>query len=94
MKSLAFRQQIRTYELEQVLPFMPDGCSILEIGAGAGWQAKTLAEKGFTVTAIDIAASNYRANQIWPILEYDGKHISYTCRQDHKEDSYGHGIAL
>jgi SAM-dependent methyltransferase len=83
MKSLAFRQQIRIYELEQVLPFMPAGCSILEIGAGAGWQAKVLADKGFQVTAIDIASSRYRADQIWPVIDYDGEQIPFP---DHSFD--------
>lgn len=77
MKSISFRQSIRNYELGQVIPFFPTGSSILEIGAGAGWQAKALAEKGFQVEAIDIASSRYRTNRVWPVVDYDGRHIPF-----------------
>lgn len=83
MKSAAFRQAIRKYELEQVLALMPPNSTVLEIGAGAGWQAKMLAEQGFCVEAIDIRSSRYKATQIWPVLEYDGKHIPFP---DHTFD--------
>ncbi len=84
MKSAAFRQAIRKYELEQVLSLMPPNSTILEIGAGAGWQAKLLAERGFQVEAIDIGSSRYKAQQVWPVLEYDGKHIPFP---DHVFDA-------
>lgn len=83
MKSVAFRQAIRRYELEQVLSLMPPNSTVLEIGAGAGWQAKMLAEQGFCVEAIDISSSRYKVSQIWPVLEYDGKHIPFP---DHTFD--------
>lgn len=83
MKSSYFRQAIRQYELESVLPLMPSGRSILEIGAGAGWQAKILTEQGFRVEAIDIGSSRYKASQVWPVLEYDGKNIPFP---DHTFD--------
>lgn len=80
MKSLAFRQAIRQYELEQVISLMPAGGSLLEIGAGAGWQAKLLAEQGFQVKAIDIGSSRYKSQQVWPVLEYNGKSIPFPDR--------------
>jgi 2-polyprenyl-3-methyl-5-hydroxy-6-metoxy-1,4-benzoquinol methylase len=51
---------------------------ILEIGSGSGLQAKRLAEKGYDVKAIDIADSIYSEQRIWPILNYDGKHIPFS----------------
>jgi len=70
-----FQKAIRTFELEQVIRLFPPGARILEIGAGAGWQAKILSERGFDVTAIDIAQPRYRAIQEWPVVEYDGVRI-------------------
>jgi SAM-dependent methyltransferase len=48
---------------------------VLEIGAGAGWQAKLLARKGYQVTAIDVPHSNYIALREWNVMTYDGVHI-------------------
>lgn len=55
-----------------VMKLIPPGSRVLEIGAGAGWQAKALAERGFEVTAIDIPQSNYSALRVWPVIDYDG----------------------
>lgn len=74
-KSLDHRRAIREKELEAVIRFLEPGSRVLEIGAGAGWQAKALAEKGFQVSAIDIPSSNYSKVQVWPVEPYDGKHI-------------------
>jgi SAM-dependent methyltransferase len=74
---LDFVQAIRMYELEQIRALFPPGSTVLEIGAGAGWQAKVLAEGGCEVSAIDIAGSRYSDKQIWPVQEYDGQHIPF-----------------
>ncbi len=50
---------------------------ILEIGGGAGWQAKKLSEKGFNVESIEISDSMYKDQRMWPILEYDGENIPF-----------------
>jgi 2-polyprenyl-3-methyl-5-hydroxy-6-metoxy-1,4-benzoquinol methylase len=55
----------------------PCPARILELGAGAGWQAKYLADQGYLVTAIDICASDYVNLQIWPVINYDGKRIPF-----------------
>src|SRR5262245_54015121 len=68
---------IRLYELERVSSYLRKGANILEIGAGAGWQAKKLSERGLRVTAIDIASSYYKPDQVWPVIEYDGVHIPF-----------------
>ena len=76
-----FLHVLRKFELERVLPFLPppgrteQPIAILEVGAGTGYQAKFLSEKGYAVTAIDINSSAYSAEQIYPIIEYDGRTI-------------------
>lgn len=69
------RRLIRTLELEQAVSFFGLGKRVLEIGAGAGWQAKLLARKGYQVTAIDVPHSNYIALREWNVITYDGVHI-------------------
>lgn len=73
-----YLQSIRLYELEKILGSIPRGSRVLEIGSGAGWQAKALAERGYAVEAIDIAESCYAAGQVWPVLNYDGQHIPFS----------------
>jgi 2-polyprenyl-3-methyl-5-hydroxy-6-metoxy-1,4-benzoquinol methylase len=76
-ESLEHYEAVRKYELDIVLSMLPPVGSVLEIGAGAGWQAKILSDKGYTVSAIDIETSNLAENRIWPITNYDGKHIPF-----------------
>lgn len=70
-------REIRMYELEQVVGLFPPGARLLEIGAGAGWQAKELAHRGFKVEAIDLPTSCYAVNQVWPVTQYDGFSIPF-----------------
>lgn len=82
--SLEYLESIRSSELESLLSIASEmkperkNLHILEIGAGAGWQAKKLAEVGYEVEAIDIEDSNFLENRIWPITNYDGKHIPFA----------------
>lgn len=69
------RRLIRLNELETAVSLFPQTGKVLEIGAGAGWQAKKLAEEGYDVTAIDIEACNYISVREWPVLDYDGHNI-------------------
>lgn len=69
------RQQIRLAELEQAIRFIPPGSRVLEVGAGAGWQAAKLADHGFEVFAIDIPQSNYTEIRMWQVQDYDGVRI-------------------
>jgi SAM-dependent methyltransferase len=71
-------KQIREYEVGQVVSLMPQGSFVLEIGAGAGWQAKHMVENGFVVEAIDLKQSNYSEQRIWPVMDYDGVHIPFA----------------
>jgi SAM-dependent methyltransferase len=70
-------QRIREYELISVLPHLPKGCSILEIGAGTGRLAKLLSEKGYSVQAIDVKTSQHSRHRIWPVTIYDGRTIPF-----------------
>ena len=58
---LTHLRQIRQTEIEKVAGILKalGGQTILEIGAGAGWQAQYLTEQGFKVIAVDVADSNY-----------------------------------
>lgn len=73
-------QRLRGHELALLLPLLPPRAKILEIGAGMGWQAKALAERGFEVAAIDLPMKLAR---VWPVQEYDGARIPFA---DHSFD--------
>lgn len=74
----AYLEQLRLEELEQAAARMPADAAVLEIGAGSGWQARELSKMGFSVSAIDVPDSNYRATRIWPVTEYDGVSIPFS----------------
>jgi SAM-dependent methyltransferase len=63
---------LRAAEIARVVPFFPVGARILEVGAGTGKQALELRRRGFEVTAIEIADSNYATHRLFPIIDYDG----------------------
>lgn len=74
---LTFHEAIRERELDVVARPVPRDANILEIGAGAGWQARRLREMGFEVTAVEICDQD-RAHQylldrrVFPITPDDG----------------------
>ncbi len=70
-------EKIRCFELDLAVSEFTKGAVVLEIGAGAGFQAKRLSGMGFSVYAIDIPQSNYRENRIWPVDEYNGRDIPF-----------------
>jgi ubiquinone/menaquinone biosynthesis C-methylase UbiE len=78
--NVAHRKIIRERELAHIVSLLPAGAHVLEIGAGAGWQARRLSERGFSVTAIDIQQSRYHAIQEWPVIDYDGRRIPLPDR--------------
>ena len=63
---------IRAAEIDRIIPFLPAGASILEVGAGTGKQALELQRRGFEVTAIELADSSYTAHRVFPIIDFDG----------------------
>lgn len=76
-RSLSHLEAIRTAELSRVLSILGKPGSLLEIGAGTGWQARRLSESGFKVEAIDVSMSNYAGDRIWPVRDYDGHTIPF-----------------
>ncbi len=81
--NLELQRAIREYEIERVIPLIPNGSRILEIGAGAGWQAERLAKEGYDITAIDLENSPLAQHSIWDIQPYDGNTAPYP---DHSFD--------
>lgn len=77
-----YLEKIRLAELDFVVKKYRDiflqSSSILEIGAGSGWQARELASRGYDVQAVDIAASTYSAENIFPVQQYDGEHLPFV----------------
>jgi SAM-dependent methyltransferase len=72
-------KQIRRAELEAFEPFMGTPPQrLLELGAGAGWQARMLAEHGYQVRAFDLASgpearsSVYASAAEFAVESYDG----------------------
>jgi len=73
--SLEHLNAIRQAEIDKIVPLLPQRARILEIGAGTGHQALRLKQRGFDVTAIEVANSNYATRRIFPIVDYDGRTI-------------------
>lgn len=77
-QTLSHLESIRTYELENIAKLLPSKATILEIGAGTGWQAKALEMKGHSVVAVDLPSSTYSSNRVIDIIEYDGKTLPFN----------------
>ena len=73
--SLDHLDAIRVAELDKIASLFPAGARVLEIGAGTGKQALELQRRGFKVSAIELADSNYAAHRVFPIKDYDGRSI-------------------
>ena len=77
MFSIDFLHQIRAAEAEVILKRFPAGARVLEIGAGTGQQAQEIRRRGFDIEAIEIPDSNYNQDRLFPITDYDGRHIPF-----------------
>lgn len=77
MFSIEFLNEVREYEIGKIVGHFPPGATVLEIGGGTGCQARQLADRGFSVTSIDVASSNYRDKQVFPVQTYDGKKFPF-----------------
>jgi SAM-dependent methyltransferase len=75
--TIEFLGQIRAAETDVIAARFPPGARILEVGAGTGQQAVAIRARGFEVEAIEIPASNYKQHQLFPITDYDGRHIPF-----------------
>jgi ubiquinone/menaquinone biosynthesis C-methylase UbiE len=69
---LDFLRAVRLHEIERALRWLPAGQRVLEIGAGAGWQAQWLSERGRQMVAVDVPASNYNEARMYTVVQYDG----------------------
>ncbi|HEX7502131.1 MAG TPA: methyltransferase domain-containing protein [Acidobacteriota bacterium] len=74
----AFLKSLREFEAGLVLPLLPANSRILEIGAGAGWQARIFAAHGHIVKAVDLADSQYKPWRDFPVDEYDGSRLPFA----------------
>lgn len=77
-----FLGEIRETELEVIVRYLPPNARLLEIGAGAGWQARKLADAGFDVSAIDVEQQNlqnynYEKQRVFDVTVYDGRTIPF-----------------
>ncbi|MFA7608044.1 MAG: methyltransferase domain-containing protein [Rhodocyclaceae bacterium] len=73
---------LRQHELDTVLKQLHrhgmNSGRLLEIGAGTGQQALTLAAKGYHVSAIDLPQSRYAPDRVWPVINYDGQTLPFA----------------
>jgi SAM-dependent methyltransferase len=74
---MEYLRALRLAALEDLIDWFPAGARVLEIGAGAGWQSRALAERGFHVEAVDIAGSEYAAERVFPVAHYDGHRLPF-----------------
>jgi SAM-dependent methyltransferase len=76
--SLRWLDRLRQAELDHILA-LADGLEgkVLEIGGGTGTQAAELQRRGVDIISIEMPTSNYRAARVFPLIEYDGRHIPY-----------------
>jgi SAM-dependent methyltransferase len=77
MLEIDYLNRLRTVEVDRIVRYLEPGARILELGAGTGRQALDLSARGFRVDAVEIGASNYAGERLFPIVEYDGRHIPF-----------------
>lgn len=78
MFSIEHLNAVRAAEIDKIVTHLrPPRARLLEIGAGTGRQAQALVERGFSVEAIEILESNYSGDRLFPITNYDGRHIPF-----------------
>jgi SAM-dependent methyltransferase len=78
MFSIDHLNLLRLAELERVVPKFRPGARILEIGAGTGQQALELSRHGFDVAAVEVPASVYAGDRLYPIIDYDGTRLPFS----------------
>lgn len=78
--NIPFLKSLREFEAGVVLPLLPAGGRLLEIGAGAGWQARVFAARGHRVEAVDLPGGPYKPWQDFPVSEYDGARLPFADR--------------
>lgn len=77
MFSVEFLNVLRAYELKFIASHLTPGASILEIGGGTGAQARELTALGYHVVSVDLPASGYAQDRVFPIIDYDGRRLPF-----------------
>jgi len=72
--------RIRLHEVKRALSIL--GCyknsgTLIEIGAGTGFQSRVFSEHGYTVEAVDLKESTYSGNMVYPVKTYDGVNLPF-----------------
>src|SRR5215469_7664750 len=70
-------EQLRLAELDLIRKYLPPQGYLLEIGAGAGLQGLELRRLGYKVEMVDLPSSNYAAERLCEITDYDGRRIPF-----------------
>ena len=70
-------EDLRLLELDRALSGLSGRKRILDLGAGTGWQARRMAERGHDVEAVDVPHGQYTSARIWRVRDYDGRTLPY-----------------
>jgi SAM-dependent methyltransferase len=73
-----FVKALRTEEALQILPLLPPTGKILEIGAGAGWQARIFSAHGRDVQAVELAQNQFAGCRAFPVTLFDGTRLPFA----------------
>lgn len=76
-------EALREVELDDVVPLMPHGSRVLEIGGGSGIQALSLTRRGFVVSSVDLADRPRPLEAMFPVTDYDGTHLPFPDASFH-----------
>jgi SAM-dependent methyltransferase len=68
---------IRADELDVLADHIAPGSRVLELGAGTGYQALGLSQRGFQVDAIDLPGASHSSSRVFPVQDYDGRRIPF-----------------
>ena len=69
--------RMRSFELNEIIQFLPKNAVTLEIGAGDGWQAKQLSEHCANVYAVDVEHSHNSADLHFAVQLYDSQNLPF-----------------
>ncbi len=72
-------EALRASELDDALRLIAPPATLLEVGAGSGWQARELARRGFAVSAVDVSSESH-VGQHFEVAQYDGCHLPFATR--------------
>lgn len=74
-------KSVRTFELDRIREWLPPPLAagnVLELGAGTGHQATLLRNLGYRVTAVDLPDSDYAAERVCQVVDYDGRSLPFA----------------